>query len=229
MHAHLLPRLLLVAFTTAFIGSGLLRSSASADTSTWSDTLSGESAFVQACSGFDLTTSFTTNRTIKLISNSAGDQVVERAYVGFVGTLANDKTGQSLPYDGRFTRISDYQRNSVTVRDFELRIQLPTPEDLMITFQHRALDLTADPPAVLHAVAQSELESAICMVLGSAGVPQRPEPIKVHTENSALPQPEPVNVHTENSALPQADDEADSMTPWAELDPCDTSPPGQSC
>jgi hypothetical protein len=227
MHAHLLPRLLLVALTTAIVGSGLLRSSVSADTSTWSDTWSGERVFVQSCSGFDLTTSFTTSRTIKLISNSAGNQVVERAYVEFVGTLANDKTGQSLPYDGRFIHISDYQQNSVTIRDFELRIHLPNAEDYMVAFPQRALDLTADPPAVLRAIAHSEIASTICALLGNDSLSHMPIRDNVHTENTALPPS--VNVHTENSARPQTTVEDDEMTPWTELDPCDTSPPGQGC
>src|SRR5215207_11432444 len=98
MHAHTFPRFFLVPLLAALIAAGLLASPVAADTNIWSDSGSGEDIFVQACPAFDITTSYTADRTFKLVSNSSGDQVVERLYVSFAGALANDATGHSLPY-----------------------------------------------------------------------------------------------------------------------------------
>src|SRR5262245_17831170 len=215
MHAHLFPRLLLVALTAAVISSGLLASSASADTISRTETSSGEGVYVQNCYWFNITTSFTTTRTIHMISSATGGPVAEQTNVRFAGTLAIDATSQSLPYEGKFTRISDSRRNSITIRDFDLRLQLPAAEEVVINFEQRELDLPADPPAVLRTVAYTELGSSVCMLLLSGKSVTRVEVV--------------ANVHTENSALPRVTVAVDEMTPWTELDACDTSPPGQGC
>jgi hypothetical protein len=228
MHAPTLPRFLLAALIVALIGAGMLASPVAADTTTWSDTGSGEDIFVWACHDFDITTNYTANRTFKVISNSSGDQVVERSYVSFAGTLANDATGQSLPYDGRFNRHSDYNRNQVMVTDLALRFDVGTSGQFSVAIARVELDLGPEPAAVVATVMPHALQLALCSVLGDLSGASAPQSVASYEER--MFSGPSTNVHTENSALTQPANEADDdMTSWTELDPCDTSPPGQGC
>jgi hypothetical protein len=56
------------------------------------------------------------------------------------------------------------------------------------------MDLVADPVAVLHTVAQRELESGLCVLLGRMSTPAEPQPLNVDGENSALPALSPCDV-----------------------------------
>jgi hypothetical protein len=174
MHTHAIPHLLLVGLTLALLATGLRIAPTAADTDVGggvrdlSESESNEDVFVQACEGFAMTTSYTINRTRHAVTNYSGDVIFERLGVTFVGVLANAENGQSLPYDGKFTRTSDYHRNLVTITDFELRIQLPTPGDFTLKIARQEMDLVSNPVDVIHAVAQSELESGICVLLGRA-------------------------------------------------------------
>jgi hypothetical protein len=199
MHTHALPRLLLVGLLFCLIATGMVhdKAAATAGTMDWSDTVSGEDEFVQACNGFDITTSYTSNRAFHVVENYAGDWVVERLNISFVGSLANAENGHSLPYDGKFTRTSYSHIGRVMITDLELRIGLPLPGDFTLKTARLEMDLASNPVDVIHTFAQRELESGICVLLGRSFA------------GSA-----PTQGH---------------MTPWTELDQCDTSPPGQSC
>jgi hypothetical protein len=221
MHSYTLPRLLLVGFLFALIAaSGIHYKAAAQNSGDWTQTMSGEDEFVQACKGFDITTSYTSNLAYHVIENHSGDPVVERVNVSFAGALTNAKNGQSLPYDGTFTRTSDYHIGRVTVTDLELRIQLPTPGDWTVKIEQQDMDLLANPVSVIQTVAKTQLESGICVMLGRWANSD---------DLGRAPYGESVNVHTENSALPAPVATDDDMTNWAELDPCDSSPPGKPC
>jgi hypothetical protein len=193
MRTNLFPRLVVFVLTLALADVGLIKaSSASADTSNWSDTVNGEDVLVQACNGFDITGSYMMNREFKFVQYSTGNHVLERTRVSYEGALANSMTGQSLPYDGAFTRIADDHRGIVIVTDFRLRIGLPTPGDFTLTFARMELNLTTDPISVLHTVAQRELESGICARLGRMSTAG--QPVTVDTENSDLQLSKPCDV-----------------------------------
>jgi hypothetical protein len=166
MHTHVFPRLLLIGFMFALLAAGTVHYKAAADTMNWTETASGEDEFVHACNGFDITTSYTSNLAYHAVGNTSGDQVYQRLNVSFVGTLINAKNGQSLPYDGKFTRTSDYHLGRVMVTDLELRIQLPTPSDWNVTIARQEMDLLANPVDVIQTVASRQLNSGLCVMLG---------------------------------------------------------------
>jgi hypothetical protein len=190
--------------------SGVHYRAAAAGSHSWSDTASGENEYVDSCKGFAITTSYASNLNYDVVENYSGDPVVENLNVTFAGALANSVTGTSLPYSGKFTRTSYYHIGRVTVSDLELRIGLPTPGDFTVKVAHQEMDLGSNPKDVLHAFAQQQLESGICVLLGRningagvnapgfvqptiIGLPDVNSTAKVHTENSALPAPaEPV-------------------------------------
>jgi hypothetical protein len=209
MHTHAIPRLLLVGLALALLVTGLRIAPTAADTGArdWSNSESKEDVFVHACEGFVMTTSYTTHRTHHTVTNYSSDVILERLHVTVVGVLTNATNGQSLLYDGKFTRTSYYHIGRVTVSDLELRIQLPTPGDWKTTIAQQEMDLVADPVAVIQTVASRQLESGLCVLLGRS----------VAGEQAGAQGPI------------QPGEAADNMTPWTELDSCDTSPPGQLC
>jgi len=228
MHSHTLPRLLLVGFLFALVAAGGMHYKVAAQNSgDWTETVSGEDEFVQACRGFNITSSYTSNLAYHVIENHSGDQVVERVNVSFAGALTNAKNGLSLPYDGKFTRTSDYHIGRVTVTDLELRIQLPTPGDWTVKIDKQEMNLLANPVNVIQTVAKPQLESGICVMLGrwvnpddmsrpAYGLPSSsgttewiPQEAPATTADVTPAAGQPVNVHTENSALPQADSPCD--------------------
>jgi hypothetical protein len=167
MHTRVIPRLLLVGFMFALIAAGTTThfKAAAADTADWSNTTSGENQFVHACTGFDITTSYTTNLKYHVVENYTGDKVVERLNVSFAGALANAKNGQSLPYDGRFTRTTDHLGRT-TISDLQLRIQLPLPGDWTISLDRVNTNLDPNPVDVIQTVASRQLQSGLCVMLG---------------------------------------------------------------
>jgi hypothetical protein len=166
MHTHVIPRLLLVGFMFALIAAGSIHIKASAaDTVDWSDTTSGENQFVHACTGFDITTSYTTNLKYHIVENYTGDKFFERLNVSFTGALANSKNGQSLPYDGRFTRTTDHLGRT-TISDLQLRIQLPSPGDWAVSLDRVNTNLDPNPVDVIQTVASRQLQSGLCVMLG---------------------------------------------------------------
>jgi hypothetical protein len=219
MSTHVIPRLLLVGCLFAFIVTGAAHSKAAAKAGTtdWSDTVSGENEFVQACKGFDIITSYTSNRSFHVVENYSGDWVVERLNVSFVGSLANAKNGYSLPYDGKFTRTTYSHIGRVTISDLELRIGLATPDDFTVKIKRLEMDLASNPVDVIQAFVQSELESGICVLLGRAFAGTVPAKGLTDFLNAA------------HKAQDQPAEATSNMTPWTILDPCDTAPPGQSC
>src|SRR4051794_36857719 len=167
MRSHLLPRLLLVCFLFAFgVASAAADHAAAAGANSWSETKSGENEYVESCKGFAITTSYSSDLDYNVVENHSGDPVVQKVNVKFVGALANSVSGTSLSYSGKFTRTSDYHIGRVTVSDLELRIGLPTPGDYAVKIARQEMDLGTNPKDVLHAFAQQQLESGICVLLG---------------------------------------------------------------
>jgi hypothetical protein len=207
MYTRAIPRFLLIGLLFALITTGAVQfsSAASAGARDWTDTVSQEDVFVQTCSSFNITSSYTSDREHHDVADASGDMVYERLKVSFTGALQNANNGQSVPYDGKFTRTSDYIRSEVSISNFELRIGLPAPGDFTVTIAHQEMDLLASPVDVLNSFVPRELSTFLCLRLGRG------------MSNAAL------------LRTPFGQPAVDDMTPWTILDPCDTVPPGQSC
>src|SRR4051812_25971712 len=118
MRTHTFPRLLLSGFLFAFIAATALAPRAMAKgPNDWTETVTGENEFVTACGGFGITTSYTSFLNYHLVEDASGDEVFQRLNVSFVGALTNAENGQSLQYNGKFTRTSDYHIGRVTISD----------------------------------------------------------------------------------------------------------------
>lgn len=220
MHSYTLPRLLLVGFMFALIAvGGIHHKTAAKDSTSWTEAASGEDEFVQACRGFNITSSYTSKLAYHVIENHSGDYVVEQLDASFTGALTNAENGQSLPYDGKFTRTTDYHIGRVTVSNLELRIQLPTPGDWTAKIDRQDMDLLANPVNVIQTVAKSDLASGFCVMLGRwvnpddmsrppYGLPSSgttewiPQDAAVNAADVTPASGQSDNVHTENSALP---------------------------
>jgi hypothetical protein len=219
MYTHPVPRLLLVGLLFCLIATGVVHVKAAANTgpTDWSDTVSGENEYVQFCKGFDITTSYTSKLTYHVVENHPGERVIERMNVSFVGALANAKNGQSLPFDGKFTRTTYHHIGRVMIADLELRIQLPIPGDFTVNIAQQETDFVANPVDVIHAFAQREMESGICVLLG-------------RTFAGSVPANGPTGfLDMLQGPQDQLAEAINNMTPWTELDPCGTVTPGQSC
>jgi len=79
------------------------------------------------------------------------------------------------------------------------------------------MDLSTNPVDVIHAFSQRELESGICVLLGRSFAGSLPAKGQTDFMDTLL------------RGQNQPAQASDKMTPWTELDPCDTAPPGQSC
>jgi hypothetical protein len=207
MQTYAIPRFLLIGLLFTLIVTFAVRSSAGASGGVrdWSDTVSQEDVFVQACSDFNITSSYTSDRKHHDVADANGEMVYERLQVSFAGALQNAKNGQFVPIDGKFTRTSDYVHGNVWVSHFELRIGLLTPGDFTVTIARQEMDLLADPVAVLNSFVPRELATDLCLRL--EGGMSNATLLKTPFDHQAV----------------------DDMTPWTILDPCDTVPPGQGC
>jgi hypothetical protein len=254
MHARFFPRLLILGLmlTLAFASAITYRASA-AERINWTETNSQENVLVQECGGYDITSSYSVDIAHHLIAENTGDEVSEQLNVDFVGSLGNAATGKSYGYDGHFTRWSNYIQGQVLVTDLELRFEVGTSGQFSIAMDRVEMDLIADPTEVVKTFVPHALQMELCYLLASPGgapVPQiasyqerlhsstesqvasyeeRLQPAtesQVASETVALPSIQEI-VYGESSTL--LDAPADSFTPWTELDPCDSSPPGQPC
>ncbi len=257
MHSYALPRLLLMSFLFAFIAAGAAHYRAGAEqivVQDWTVTQSQENVPVQACGASVITTSFTTTRDYRRFNDPNGKMLFERQQVEFTGAIGNAVTGKSYAYDGHFTKNTDYDQRSTEIANLKLRFEVGTPGMFTYTLDQVEFNVADDPAAIVKAIVPQALHMDFCYLLGgpteikvwipsaniwanSASENLAPgQPANVHTENSALEQsdlisrlPKPSIITTENSAQDQADESSDHMTNWSELDPCDTTPPGQPC
>jgi hypothetical protein len=257
MHSHTIPRLLLVGFMFALIATGIVRYNAGAEQVAlrdWTTTQSQENEFVQSCGAASIKTSYTTIRHYRRFDSPGGDEIVNHQDVKFSGAIGNVVTGKSYAYDGSYTRIADLEQGTNAVSNLLFRFEVGTPGMFSVSFKHVGFELADTPTAVIQTIVPHVLQRDLCSVLGGTtanNVSMPPtsiwinnalgkiapvQPANVHTENSALEEseaisslPEPSAMHTENSAPAQPAESSDQMTNWSELDPCDTSPPGQPC
>lgn len=245
MHSHSILRLLFAGLTFALMAVVLLKPAGAAERTTWTDTSSPEAQLVQSCDGFGITTSYTVNRVHNLIEEYAHEVVIERQQVDFTGAMANSKTGLSYAYDGHYTTVADLDKGTNSISNLQLRFGAGTPGQFSVSLAKVDFKLVDSPPAVVQAIVPNVLQRDLCGLFAGSIVadyaPMPPTTANVHTENSTLPQPVilPANYPLEDDmisdpsqALQSAEVEpaaADTMTNWSELDPCDTSPPGQPC
>ncbi|MFL5758572.1 MAG: hypothetical protein ACJ789_02470 [Thermomicrobiales bacterium] len=247
MHSRSIPRLLLVSLMFAFIAAGALHVKTAASqvaVQEWTTTQSQEDVPVQSCGGSDITTNYTITRDYVRYNIPNVDPVFERQQVSFTGSIGNATSGKSYEYDGRFSQAIDFKRGAVSITDLILRFEVGTPDQFSVSLDKVGFDLADNPPAVVQAFVPFALHTDLCDLLGGPAEDVVPAPglgMTIHTENSALPQPVilPANYPLEDDmisdpsqALQSAEVEpaaADTMTNWSELDPCDTSPPGQPC
>jgi hypothetical protein len=231
MHSHAIPRLLLVGFMFALAAAGTLRFSADAsERTTWSDTTSEEDVLVQPCYGFNITTSYTADRTYQVVENYYNNQIFERQHVSFTGALGNASTGKSYAYDGEYTRTADIHDGTTAISNLLLRFEVGTPGQFTVELTKVEFDLADNPPAVVKAIVPHVLQRDLCSVFGSpAATYVGPTNISTNEPLQKLTPSQPSDIHTKNSAKDQAAAADDDMTNWAELDPCDSSPPGKPC
>jgi hypothetical protein len=166
MHTNPLSRFFLVGVTLSLAATAFVSAPAAAnDTIDWSDISAQENVLVQSCFDFDITSSYTTNRTFHVVKDYTGATVYERRDVSFTGTIANALSGQSLAYEGKFERTADYDQGIVRITDLELRLGLPNPGAMTVTVARQDHDLIDNPPAVLLEFAPSGLRVGLCGLL----------------------------------------------------------------
>jgi hypothetical protein len=235
MHSHTIPRLLLVGFMFALLAAGTVRYNAGAEQVAirdWTTTQSQENEFVQSCGAASIKTSYTTIRHYRRFDSPNGDEIVNHQEVKFSGAIGNVVTGKSYAYDGHYTRITDLEQGTNAVSDLLLRFEVGTPGMFSVSFKHVGFELADNPTAVIQTIVPHVLQMDLCSVFGGStativGMP--PTSIWINNALGKIEPVQPVDVHTENSALDQPAESTDQMTNWSELDPCDTSPPGQPC
>jgi hypothetical protein len=259
MHTRFVPRLLVLGLMLTLVLTVHFRTFA-AEQTTWTDTESVENGLVQACTGFNVTGSYTADRAHQIVENYYDNQVFERQNVTFTGTLGNAAAGKFYAYDGGYTRTANMRQGSeVIISNLSLQFEVDTPNAFTVSVPYVDFDLADNPQAVIKPLVPNVLRMDVCQLFGGSTIgygpiiPSSHPSADINAENTALPRA--VNVHTENSALAGADIEttqdfarsvrsksieenadlqqeagaSDDMTPWTELDPCDSSPPGKPC
>jgi hypothetical protein len=208
MHSHAIPRILLIGLTLALVAIGTSFAPAAANlanTREWSTTQNYENIFMQGCGDSDVSSNYTTSRHYRQNVDNAGKPIFEFQHVSFTGTVGNVTTERSYAFDGHYVRIADFDQGIATVSDLLLRFEVGTPGMFTISFAQVGFDLVDNPPSVIQAIVPAVVQMDLCHLFG--GPTWRAEP---------WPWARQIAV-------------ADEMTPWTELDPCDTAPPGQSC
>jgi len=242
MHSRSVPRLLLVGFMFAFIAAGGFHFKTAASqiaVQEWTNTQSQEDVLVQSCGSSDITTSYSVTRDYVRYNIPNVDPVFERQQVSFTGSIGNATSGKSYEYDGHYSQAIDFKRGTAEISNLLLRFEVGTPGEFSRSLDRVDFDLGDSPEAVVKAIVPNALHMDLCYLLGGPALSEVPSPglgTGVSTENSALPQSEAISqlplprvMQTENSAKDQPAAADDDMTNWAELDPCDTTPPGQPC
>jgi hypothetical protein len=193
--------------------------------------VSVEDGLVQACAGFNVTGSYTADRAFEVVENFNGSPFYERQDVTFAGALGNATSGKSYAYDGAFTRIGNPELDKVKVSNLSLRFEVDTPGEFTVSLNRVDFDLSDNPQLIVKTILLNVLQMDVCQLFGGSTIGNGPIVPSSHpsadtiAETSALPQW--ANDYTEHPALPAP--ATDDMTPWTELDPCDTSPSGQPC
>jgi hypothetical protein len=232
MHTRFIPRLLVLSLLLAFVFSAAIQFRASAsDHTRWTDTVSVEDALVQACSGFNVTGSYTADRATQVVENYDGSLFYERRNVTFTGALGNATSGKSYAYNGQYTRISSPGLEKPAVSNLSLRFEVDTPGEFSVSLKRVEFDLADDPHAVVKAIVPNVLQMDLCELFGGSKIGYGPIAPSSHPSadmsDGYLALPQWADDYVEHPALsaPATDD----MTPWTELDPCDSSPPGRAC
>jgi hypothetical protein len=232
MHTRFIPRFLVLSLMLAFVFSTAIQFRASAsDHTRWTDTVSVEDALVQACSGFNVTGSYTADRATQVVENYDGSLFYERRNVTFTGALGNATSGKSYAYDGQFTRMSSPNLGKVYVANLALRFEAGTPDEFTVAYEHLDVDWGTDPHRVIRAILPTMLQMDLCELFGGSTIGYGPIAPSSHPSADmsdgylALPQWAYVYIEHPAPSAPATDD----MTPWTELDPCDSSPPGRAC
>jgi hypothetical protein len=169
MNAHAIFRPLLVAFALALLTTGIgLAPAAAKGTTDLTDTMSRENFFVQACSGFDITSSYTTVRKYHIVEDHTGLTVFERRGVTFNGTVSNAASGKGFGFVGGFTRVADYEQGAISISDLTLNLDLPDHSDVSVSIAHQEGDLIDNPAAVLLKFAPFAYRNGLCDLLGDS-------------------------------------------------------------
>jgi hypothetical protein len=211
MNTYFASRLLVPVLAVVLVVTGLVAGPASRagaiDNHAWSETESQEDVLVQACDGYDLTTSYNMNRNHHLFTDYTDGLKLEQETVNFTGAIGNSLTGKSYAYDGKFTRWSDYLKNEVTVNDLELRFEVGTPGEFTVAVDRIERDVVADPAEVIKQFVPYALRLDLCYLLGAPVTDPAPvEPI------------DPINQYTLPHEI-NADTCADRSRPGVPL-PC---------
>ena len=115
------------------------------------------------CGDFTILATFTLERRNTLFRDENGQLLVEKARASFTGTLTNSVTGKSLPYEGRFTRTTDFEDNTVTFTGLIRQTLVPGEGVILLETGRRVIDrITRDE---LFVAGQHEFDSQICSVL----------------------------------------------------------------
>jgi hypothetical protein len=166
MHLNTLSHLLLVTLTVAFMAGGLGTTPVDAKGNRdWTDMVSRENVFVQACSGFNITSSYTTVRKYHVVEDYTGQTVFERRDVSFDGAVVNAVTGGGFGFDGGFVRTSDYDQNTTSISNLILRFDPPGQGEVTVSVARQEGDLVDNLPAVLRAFAPFVNRNSLCDLL----------------------------------------------------------------
>jgi hypothetical protein len=169
MLVHLVPRLLLVGCLFALMAAGAIQGSAAAKTTADpSNTISDENVMVQACNGFDITTSYTVIRTYHVVEYHTGHTVIERRHVSFAGSLGNAATGKVYAYDGQYTRLANFDQGESSFSDFQLWFEVGTPGMFSVSYPKVNFDLQDDPLSVVQAIVPNVLHMDLCYLFGGS-------------------------------------------------------------
>jgi len=165
------PRLFVIALSLTVVLTNSIASPAAAGGIEWSETVSQEDAFVQACDRFDITSSYTVKTAHLLIADSSGNEVHEEIHVDFAGAIGIADTGEKYAYDGQFTRGSDYNHGKVAVTDLLLRFEVGTPGQFSVAIDRLERDLTTNPPAIVKMLVPNTLRMpGLCYMFGGSDV-----------------------------------------------------------
>jgi hypothetical protein len=233
MHTRFIPRLLVLSLMLTLVFAQAIHFKAAAsDQTRWTDSLNVEDALVQACYGFNVTGSYTADRATQVVENYDGSLFYERRDVTFTGALGNAASGKSYAYDGQFTRISSPGLEKPAVSNLSLRFEVDTPGEFSVSLKRVEFDLSDDPHAVVKAIVPNVLHMDLCQLFGDSTIGYGPITPSSHPSadmsDGFLALPQWTDDDTEQPAL-VGSDANDGMTPWTELDPCDTTPSGKPC
>jgi hypothetical protein len=233
MHTRFIPRLLVLSLMLTLVFANAIHFKAAAsDRTQWTDSVNVEDALVQACSDFDVTGSYTADRTNQVVENYDGSTFYERRDVTFTGALGNATSGKSYAYNGQYTRISSPNLGKVAVSNLALRFEVDTPGEFSVSLKRVEFDLSDDPHAVVKAIVPNVLQMDLCQLFGGSTIGAGPIVPSSHPSadmsDGYLALPQWTDDDTEHPAL-VGSDANDGMTLWTELDPCDTTPSGKPC